>query len=555
MSTYNINSYPSKLPNFNNNMIEVLLETNFTLTYGKKRNNDGTYQLYASIRNNVYPYDLIESGEKENISVYKVGGLPSASWTVNFPSSSGVITKNIYLFLSQTTSYISDQSTLPPDISINFDSEDISLDLERIKNKNTLYEIVQEIGSYFDPNVSYRKFAIVKSSINGKLYEKITDEIETTSEQLDPYEDDTNWCLLIRDNTEDINTENFVDLDSIQTIRSKKIFSGGIYKSSANINSSSLELLCKAECDNFYLGSNDIAKDSKKLNGLECRETSIQKNVIVSTNSIGKIDDSFLPFSIISNISEKVLTVNPNGVVDNINTFSSIQDAYNAASKFIRLSPVRINVSDGIYSSSKSGPLLNLNSTYDNSMISIIGNISNPRNCILRFSSSQQGIYFCGNGININGFMIQQEETDKGESVGINVDFGATMILGNSIIIDNCKYGLRVSNRSFVKAESINIFNCEYASIADNSTINMNYSIVEMCNIGCLAENNSTIYSRGSSFNKRTINSGNTIGYISEYNSVIRAEETYSICDMDIKYKDVSTSGTPNQSNGIIVFN
>lgn len=554
MSTELITTYPSKLPNFENGLSEVLLENEYTLTYGKKRKNDGSYELYAAIRNNTYPYDLVSNGEKTNINVYKVGGAPSALWTLQFTINGVIQEKKIYLFLSQSTTYLNDQSTLPVDIANNFDSTDISLDVDRIKNLNSIYEILQETGSFFDINVSYRKYALVRSAISGELYQKITDTSIDKGNRKDPYEDNINWKLVSKNAEDIINTDKYIDLESNQNIVGRKTFSN-IQKSSASSNPSALEIICKAEADNLYLKNNEIAKDSKKLNGLEARDVSSGKSVIVTTNSNGKIDDSFLPTTIISSVSEKVLTVNPSGNVDNITTFSTIQDAYNAVSKYIRLSPVRINVVDGIYTSSKIGPLLNLNTTYDNSMISIIGNISNPENCILRFTSSQQGIFFCGKGININGFTIQQQETERGDSIGINIDYGASIILGSSMIIDNCKYGLYASDLSTVKAEGIKAMNCDYAYVADSSVLNINYASATSCKYGCVAENNSTIYCKGTLFDKGNINTGDTIGYSAYYNSVIRAEETSGNCNMDITYKDVSTSGTPNQSNGIIVFN
>lgn len=554
MSTELITTYPSKLPNFENGLSEVLLENEYTLTYGKKRKNDGSYELYAAIRNNTYPYDLVSNGEKTNINVYKVGSAPSALWTLQFTINGVIQEKKIYLFLSQSTTYLNDQSTLPVDIANNFDSTDISLDVDRIKNLNSIYEILQETGSFFDVNISYRKYALVRSAISGELYQKITDTSIDKGNRKDPYEDNINWKLVSKNAEDVINTDKYIDLESNQNIIGRKTFSN-IQKSSASSNPSALEIICKAEADNIYLKNNEIAKDSKKLNGLEARDVSSGKSVIVTTNSNGKIDDSFLPTTIISSVSEKVLTVNPSGNVDNITTFSTIQDAYNAVSKYIRLSPVRINVVDGIYTSSKIGPLLNLNTTYDNSMISIIGNISNPENCILRFTSSQQGIFFCGKGININGFTIQQQETERGDSIGINIDYGASIILGSSMIIDNCKYGLYASDLSTVKAEGIKAINCDYAYVADSSVLNINYASATSCKYGCVAENNSTIYCKGTLFDKGNINTGDTIGYSAYYNSVIRAEETSGNCNMDITYKDVSTSGTPNQSNGIIVFN
>lgn len=553
MSSELITTYPSKLPNFNNGLVEVILENTYTLTYGKKRKSDGSYELYAAIKNNTYPYDIVQDGEKNNINIYKVGGPASALWTLDFTVSGSIQQKKIYLFLSPSTTYVNDQSTLPPDISGSFDSSDISLDADKLTNLNTLYAIIQEIGAFFSPKVSYRKYAIVRSSINGELYQKITDNILDTTSQKDPYEDKINWKSIMKNIDEIINTDTFVDIDSNQAIKGRKTFDI-IHKSSASSNPTSLELLCKAEADNIYLKNTEIAKDSRKLAGLESRDVSSGKSVIVATNSNGKIDDSFLPTSIISSVNEKILNVNPSGNVDNITTFATIQDAYNAVSKYIRLSPVRINVADGVYSSSKVGPVLNLNTTYDNSMISIIGNISNPENCVIRFTSSQQGIFFCGKGININGFKLEQHETEKGDSIGINIDYGASIILGSSMIIDGCKYGLYASDLSTVKAEGIKAMNCEYAFVADSSVLNINYATTESCKYGCIAENNSTIYCKGSIFNKGIISTGDTIGYSAYYNSVIRAEETNGICNMDINYKDVSSSGTPNSTNGIIVF-
>lgn len=553
MSTELISTYPSKLPNFGNGLVEVLLENTYTLTYGKKRKPDGSYELYAVIKSNVYPYDIVPDGEKNNINIYKVGTSASALWTLNFSGTGSVQQKKIYLFLSPSTTYVSDQATLPPDISGSFDSSEVSLDADKLENLNNIYGILQETGAFFSPKVSYRKYAIVRSSINGELYQKITDSVSDLRNQKDPYEDKINWKSIMKNIDEVVNTDTFVDVNSSQIIKGKKTFES-INKSSASSNPTALEMLCKAEADNLYLKSAEIAKDSRKLAGLEAREVSVGKSVVVATNSNGKIDDSFLPTTIISSVAEKVLQVNPSGNVDNITTFATIQDAYDAVSKYIRLSPVRINVADGIYTSSKVGPILNLNTTYDNSMISIIGNISNPENCVIRFTSSQQGIFFCGKGININGFKLEQHETERGDSIGINVDYGASMILGSSMIIDNCKYALYASDLSTVKAEGIKATNCEYAFVADSSVLNINYASTESCKYGCIAENNSTIYCKGSIFDKGIIGTNDTVGYSAYYNSVIRAEETSGICNMDIKYKDTSTSGTPNTTNGIIVF-
>lgn len=558
MSIDSVKIYPHKLQNFNNGLKEAIIESRYTLEYGKRRKADGSYELIADMRSSMYPFSSVTDGLKVGISVYKVGSKPSATWEVILEDKDGTPkNKKLYLFLSPTTTYIHDEPKLPTIIEEAFDSDDIELSKTILKNKDNIYEVIQECGAFYSEKINYRQYAIVRSSISGELYQKTTETEIDPDDRKDPYEDKVNWKLMIKKDNE-VNPKDFVTVDGMQDIPGIKKFTNKVYKNTAQSTvPETHELINKKEADELYHKIGAKADDSTKLNGLEPRDVSTTTGgpFIVQTNANGKIDDSFLPLNIVSNVEGKVLTVDVNKVdADNITTFQSIQAAYEAASKYIRLAPVVIEVKDGTYNMGGTGPVLNLNLIYDNSQISIIGNIDYPDKCVIQISSSQEGIFYCGKGLYINGFKITNIDTDKANTIGVNVDYGASIIFGPQMIIDNCKVGLYASNLSNVKADNMKVTNSDYAYIADASVISIDNATAENCIHGCVAENNATVYCKGSRFNKGIIDSGNTIGYISSYNSVIRAEDTSNGCNMDIKYKDVEESGKPNATGGVIAY-
>lgn len=552
----NVNTYPFLLGEFKS-LKQVIIEDNYQLSFGLEKKENGENRTFARMTSRIYPYELLSGGEFTDIPVYKQGNSPSASWLISTNTNGRVENKTIYLFLSNTTSYLNDSDTLPEDILNKFDSTEMTLSIT-LKNKENIYDILSECGAIFEPRVSYRQFAIVRSSIDGKLYQKLTElESEAGDEQIDPSEDDINWVQMIKNKEDEINTDNFMDISSKQYVDGEKIFNKAPLKSNISSKPKSNEIVAYSEIENAFLKLNATAVNSAKLDDLEASDIggpSVNKAVIVKTNNRGKIDDSFLNLDIVSNEAGLVLKVSKTEIADNVNIFSSIQDAYDAASKLIKLSPVTIKVEDGIYSKNGSAPVLNLTNIYDNSMISIIGNESNPDNCIIQFSSSQQGLYFTGKGLYINGFKFVQLETEKGTSIGINASHGASMIIGPKTIISNCHRGISASGNSYIEANSISIEDCYLSVHSDASVVDVDDSMSTGSTYGCYAENNATIYANGFRCYKGSNQHPNTIGFIAEYNSVIRASETnIASGGMDKQYND-EESGIPNQSNGIVVY-
>lgn len=546
-----ITTYPFQLQPFGDGYKYAILETDYFLYYGKRQLPDGTFELFAKIVNRYYPHDLISDGEKSNLSIYKVGSNPSAEWTLTSKQN-----KKVYLFLSNTTSYISNQSRLPENLESSFDSSDADLSSGAIENLRNIYDIVSESGSYFDKNRNYRYKALVKSQLTGDLYFKFTEgESIPGDNQLDPSKDSKNWKLLVTDNGEISN--NFVDLNSDQLIRGSKTFET-IMKEEFSQSPLAKEIICFKEAENNFLKKNDTATASRSIifgqqklaasdiGGIEGNQ------VLVATGSDGKISDSFLHAPIVGN--PLTLTVDPSRS-DNIRFFDTIQDAFDKAKQMIRTAPITISVVDGEYSNQTTNdPVLNLIGVYDCSNIQIIGNINNPELCRIKINSAQQGIFFAGKGLYINGFKILQENSDKGDSIGIKLDYGASMRTGASIIIDGCNYGVKAQNLSTLTAQGIVARNCNIAYSADNSSLDLTNSKTISCIHSYVSKNNSFIQAEGSILQKGSILAETTIGFQAEFNSVIRANNTQNnSTTIDKPYNDMVNS-TPNTTNGIIQY-
>ena len=543
-----IDKYPYSLGGIGEAIKYLILEDDFFLYYGKRRKEDGTFELYSKVTSRYYPHDIIPNGEKVGISVYKAGGLPSASWTLDSKN------KSIYLFLSLTTSYVSDQPTLPEDILAQFDSSEPDLTAGLIENKDNIYDVLAESGAFFTPFRSYRQYALVRSAYNGALYQKKSEGLSLPGEsQKDPYQDPVNWEEVGgRGGDEGGNSALYVDIQSNQNVAGTKTFDY-IYKSSVSANPTALEVLSYKEAENAFLKLGDTAENARRVMGYTPSEIggyNAGRQVLVLTNNQGKIDDTFLNATIAS--TDRNLKVDPSKA-DNITTFNTIQEAWEVACKMIILGNVTIEVADGIYTKNSIYPVMNLTGKYDAGKISIIGNINHPENCIVRFGNTQQGLYFNGKGIFVNGFTFQQQETERGTSIGINIDSSGSIILGKSVVVDNCSIGLLASELSYVDADYIQATNCETAYYADSSTININYSKAQSCEIGCIADNRSVVYARGSVYNKGSIQTNNTIGFRAIYGSVIRAPETLGNTDLDNQY-DNNNTNVPNSTLGIIEY-
>lgn len=546
-----VDRYPYSLGAFGTGLKYVILEDDYYLYFGKRRKEDGSYELYAKVTSRYYPHDIIPNGEKIGIKIYKVGELPSASWTLDSKN------KNIHLFLSNTTSYLNDSPTLPEDIQNDFDSSEPDLSTGLIQNKDNIYDIISETGAFFDPQRSYRQYALVRSGYTGMLYQKKTAEVsEPSDEQKDPYQDQVNWNIINLGGGSgggSGTTTSYVDLQTNQSINGQKTFLNSLYKGEITANPTALEVLCYKEAENNFLKINDTAANAKKLmnyNPSEVGGAQAGKQVVVVTNNEGKIDDTFLNASIVSN--ERNLIVDPSKS-DGITTFDTIQEAWDVASKMIILGNITIQVADGTYTKTNGYPVMNFTNIYDAGKISIIGNINNPENCIIRFSNTQQGLHFTGKGLYINGFTFQQQETEKGTSIGINIDAGASIVFGKSVILENCNTGLNVSELSFVDADYLQANNCNIGFKIDSSTANLNYSKTQSCYTSCIADNNSVVYARGSIYNKGSIQTTNTVGFQVSYGSIVRAPETLGSSDLDKPYNDAQTN-RPNETLGIIEF-
>lgn len=552
MATNNIESvdrYPYSLGSFGSGTKYVILENDYFLYFGKRKKSDNLYELYAKVTSRYYPHDTIVNGEKVNLNVYKIGELPTASWTLDSKN------KTIYLFLSNTTSYLHDQPELPEEIQNNFDESEPDLTQGLIVNKDNIYDVISELP-FFDPNRSYRQFAITKSGYNGKLYQKKTaDESIAGVDQKDPFLDKNNWELYTFEGTTGDDGQviaSYVDLQTNQSINGQKTFLDGIYKDNYNTNPSPTEVINFKEAERQFVKKGEIVENSNKVgnfNPADIRRGNEQ--VVVVTNTEGKIDDSFLNANIISTAKNIIVDRTK---ADGITVFATIQEAYEHVSKMVRLANVTIQVVDGIYNKSNDNAVLNFTSIYDCSKISIIGNINNPERCIIKLNNGQTGLYYTGKGLAIDGFKFELQEADKGDSIGIRIGAGANIVFGHSIVVDGCKVGLDVSENSYVSAENMQVTNCETAYHIDASTANLNFTKAQSCYTCVDAENNAVVYARGAIYDKGSIQSTNTVGFKASYGAVIKALETSTTtASLDKQYND-AVANTPNTTLGIIQY-
>lgn len=562
-------SYPFPIDNMLDSTHYITIETDYRLVVGVRKNNSGENEIYATMKTGV-GNETIPNGDKADIKTYKRGGLPSAGWTINVNSyvEGREGSKNIYLFLSKSRSYIHDNNKLPEDIEMSFDDVDVDVSADLFKNEDKIYNMIMESGALFDPMKTYRKFAVVRSALNGELYRRSNTSILNGSiTNIDPSLDTKfrHWEPVVSQ----IELENellskYVTIDQNVDITGIKTFLTPPMKSSESINPQPFEIICRQEGERLFLKKDEMSASANYLRNYppspvggvdaiaaESKDGSLVEGLVVITDKNGKIDQSFLDAKIIN--SEAILTVDKANY-NNRTSFASIQDAYDAALKMIRLSPILIRIKDGEYTiEGNNKAILTANKILDAGMISIIGNESRPENVKLKIKSANHGIIYAGKGLFMNGFTVEQMETDKGESIGINVDYGSSLTLGNAINISNCLTGVSASNGSVINGANIFINGCDVAIGAKSSVINLESSRIVSCRVGAIALYNSTINIKGSQFKKGDINTGKTVGIISEYNSVVNAESTNINSDMDDMYHGHTTS-VPNETGGIVII-
>jgi hypothetical protein len=177
---------------------------------------------------------------------------------------------------------------------------------------------------------------------------------------------------------------------------------------------------------------------------------------------------------------------------------------------------VTIQVADGIY---------NYTSTIEvkhseGGQIQILGNVSNPNNCLLNFSGCNQGFLIQnGNKIGlIDGFKLYGNGTVQ---EGVYVTRGSYAKCGANLIVDNFERGIFVHYNSYAMVTSTAINN-SYAGIAAeyDSSIYAMYAVATGNNRGFWANRCSTINAVGVVSSGNTTNfspSANTEGNISSY--------------------------------------
>lgn len=562
-------SYPYPIDNMLDSTHYITIETDYRLIVGVRKNDNGENEIYATMKNGI-GNETIPNGDKADIKTYKRGGLPSAGWTININAYTTGETgsKNIYLFLSKTRSYLHDSATLPEDIELTFDDVDVDVSADLFQNEDKIYNMIMESGALFDRMKTYRKFAVVRSALNGELYRRSnTSTLVGSITNIDPSLDTKfkQWEPVVSQiEIEKDLLSKYVTIDQNVDISGIKTFLTPPMKSSESINPQSFELICRQEGERLFLKKDEMSTSANYLRNYppspvgginainsESKNGSLIEGLVVVTDKNGKIDQSFLDAQIIN--SESILTVDKANY-NNRTSFASIQDAYDAALKMIRLSPILIRIKDGEYTvDGNNKSILTADKILDAGMISIIGNESRPENVKLKIKSANNGIVYSGKGLFMNGFTIEQMETDKGESTGIKVDYGSTLMLGSAINITNCLTGVSASNCSVIDGSNIYISDCDIAIGAKSSVVNLESSRVVSCRVGVVALYNSTVNIKGSQFKKGDINTGKTIGIISEYNSVVNAESTNISSDIDNMYNNHESS-VPNETGGIIII-
>ncbi|MCP3922628.1 MAG: hypothetical protein GY714_08595 [Desulfobacterales bacterium] len=173
-------------------------------------------------------------------------------------------------------------------------------------------------------------------------------------------------------------------------------------------------------------------------------------NIAKVTNDIGYIKTSM------------TLNVGPN------RQYKSIAQAWNYLTNKRIEARVEIKVDDGVYETSTIWLCDHPNAEH----IDIIGNISEPEKCILKFVPDSNGYSHGIRIINVkrlvfSGFKIvgsKSETTGHGELSthrGIRIENHSSVYShSNSIIIDSCGNGVETTKHSFYEAHKIRINNC-----------------------------------------------------------------------------------------------
>jgi len=205
---------------------------------------------------------------------------------------------------------------------------------------------------------------------------------------------------------------------------------------------------------------------------------------------------------------------------------SSIQDAWNSLKGKTIIGSVIIKVPDGTHNIL--GKLVLSQQPYAQ-MIRIEGNVSNPENCVLNFQDDgSDNCYIAAyniRGLNFSGFKIKGRGSNT-QDIGLRVDGSWVLCDQDSIIVEDCHFGLQASWNSRLECRGVRANNCycgvytsinsysyvPYAKIhsslrdtvntsgifASSSNVDASYSEISGFNYGFWGHDNSTIGCVGS---------------------------------------------------------
>ncbi len=177
---------------------------------------------------------------------------------------------------------------------------------------------------------------------------------------------------------------------------------------------------------------------------------------------------------------------------------------------------VTIQVADGTYNYTSAIEVKHS----EGDKIHILGNVSNPNNCLLDFSECSKGFLIQnGNKIGlIDGFKLYGNST---VNEGVSVTTGSYANCGANLIVENFEIGIYVQYNSYAKVSSTVTNNSNIGIAAEyNSTIIAPNSVVTNNDRGFWASKCSTIYAVGAVSSGNTTDfspSANTEGNLSSY--------------------------------------
>jgi hypothetical protein len=234
----------------------------YNFNFGYYSITDSEVKYFVSVRKAFYPYTSVFNSSNLNTAFHS---LYSCTFKIEG--------KSFYIFLNPNESFISENNFLPVDLifggvngnGIPQGSTNITLQ----KNLESLYGILSESGAFFDKDLAYREKALVRSAINGFLYQsKNAIPNDGTIELVDPSIDSINWRLYTAGILNSLNLsfspESFVDKASNQNIDGIKTFLKPVNAPMAINND---HLITLGQSTNLFLGKTSKANDSFLVNG------------------------------------------------------------------------------------------------------------------------------------------------------------------------------------------------------------------------------------------------------------------------------------------------